>query len=261
MMDRCLEIVSNRPVCRDTWIMGFRSPELASATKPGQFVMIKVRPGIEPLLRRPFSVCGADEEHINILYRVVGKGTEIMTTIQAGVSLPVLGPLGNDFAEPAEGEMPVLVGGGIGVAPLLFLAQSMANRRLEFMMGFRTAGEIIRADDFQGPNTISLATDDGSEGHHGFVTDLLQHFLEKHKKLPLKIFACGPRPMLRKVAETALFHGIPCRVSLEAAMACGFGVCQGCVVKASPGGPHTYRYVCQEGPVFDAEAVDWSKFS
>jgi dihydroorotate dehydrogenase electron transfer subunit len=261
MIDRYTEIVSNSPVSRDTWIMGLRSPELAAVTKPGQFVMIKVRPGIDPLLRRPFSVCGVEGERFMVLYRVVGKGTEIMTTIRPGESLPVLGPLGNDFLEPGEDILPVLVGGGIGVAPLLFLAQSLETRKLEFMMGFRTAREIIRPGHLLAPtHTLSLSTDDGTEGHPGFVTDLLPPLLERHRGFALSLFACGPKPMLRKVAEVAMLHGIPCQVSLESTMACGFGVCQGCVVKASAELSRSYNYVCQDGPVFNVNSIDWSQF-
>lgn len=259
MIDRLTEIVFNRPVTHETWLMGLRSPELAAETKPGQFVMIRVRPGSDPLLRRPFSVCGIDEENLMVLYRIVGKGTEIMTALRPGEKLPVLGPLGTGFTVPEEDALPVLVGGGIGVAPLLFLAQSLKKRELQFMMGFRTAREIIRWDWFKGPHhTLSLSTDDGTEGHSGFVTDLLPPFLEGHKGLPLSLFACGPRPMMKKVAETALIRRIRCQVSLESSMACGFGVCQGCAVKASMQGPATYHYVCQNGPVFSAESIDWS---
>jgi dihydroorotate dehydrogenase electron transfer subunit len=260
MIDGYTEIVFNRPVAVDTWIMGLRSSELAAATKPGQFVMIRVRPGIDPLLRRPFSVCGVEEERFLILYRVVGKGTDIMTTVQPGENLQVLGPLGTSFSTPGENELPVLLAGGIGVAPLFYLAQSLGTRSVEFMMGFRTAREIIRPDHFHGSNyNLSLATDDGTEGRQGFVTDLLPPFLEAHKGLSLSLFACGPKAMLKKVAEAAMFYRIPCQVSLESTMACGFGVCQGCAVKASPGESRSYHYVCQNGPVFSVESIDWSK--
>ena len=261
MIDRYTEIVFNRPVTHDTWIMGFRSPELAANTKPGQFVMIQVRPGIDPLLRRPFSVCGIDEESFMVLYRVVGKGTQIMTSIQPGETLRVLGPLGKGFLAPDKDSLPVLVAGGIGVAPLFFLAQSLGARNVAFLMGFRTAQEIINPDYFKGPNcSVSIATDDGTEGHSGFVTELLPSILEGNKGLSVRLFACGPKPMLKKVAEKAMILGIPCQVSLESAMACGFGVCQGCAVKASPEGSPTYHYVCQNGPVFNAESIDWSRF-
>jgi dihydroorotate dehydrogenase electron transfer subunit len=212
-------------------------------------------------LRRPFSVCGVEEDRFLILYRVVGKGTEIMTTVQPGEKLPVLGPLGKGFLTPGEDRLPVLLAGGIGVAPLFYLARSLGTRRLEFMMGFRTAQEIVRPDEFLGPNhNLSLATDDGTEGHFGFVTELIPPVLERHKGHSLCLFACGPRPMLKKVAESAMILGVPCQVSLESAMACGFGVCQGCAVKASPGESRSYHYVCQNGPVFSAESIDWSKF-
>ena len=261
MIDRYTEIMFNRPVTHDTWIMGFRSPELAANTKPGQFVMIQVRPGIDPLLRRPFSVCGIDEESFMVLYRVVGKGTQIMTSIQPGETLPVLGPLGKGFLAPDEDSLPVLMAGGIGAAPLFFLAQSLRARKVEFLMGFRTAQEIIRSDYFKGPGcNVSIATDDGTEGHSGFVTELLPSILEANKGLSVCLFACGPRPMLKELAETAMTQGIPCQVSLESAMACGFGVCQGCAVKASPEESRTYHYVCQNGPVFDVDAIDWSRF-
>lgn len=259
MIDRHAEIVFNRPVTRDTWMMRLRSPELAGETKPGQFVMLKVRPGIDPLLRRPFSVCGVDEDLIMILYRIVGKGTEIMTAGKEGEHLPVLGPLGTGFVMPGENDLPVLVGGGIGVAPLFLLAQTLMTRDLTFMMGFRTAQEIIRPEAIGRFHTLALATDDGTEGQPGFVTDLLPPFLEKNRGRPLTLFACGPRPMLKKVAETARVHGVPCQVSLESAMACGFGVCQGCAVKAPSDGSRAYHYVCQNGPVFKVEHVDWSR--
>jgi dihydroorotate dehydrogenase electron transfer subunit len=166
--------------------------------------------------------------------------------------------LGKAFVLPAENRLPVLVAGGIGVAPLFSLAQSLRTRRLEFMMGFRSAGDILRLDGFWPPNhNRSISTDDGTEGHAGFVTDLLLLTLKKNKGLALSLFACGPRPMLKKVAETATTHGIPCQVSLESAMACGFGVCQGCAVKASPGGSRNYHYVCQDGPIFPVHAIDW----
>jgi dihydroorotate dehydrogenase electron transfer subunit len=261
MIDCDAEIVFNRPMTHDTWLMGLRRPELAAAIKPGQFVMIRVRPGIDPLLRRPFSVCGVEGDRFKVLYRVVGKGTMIMTAAKPGENLKVLGPLGKEFVLPEEDRLPVLVGGGIGVAPLFSLAQCLRTRKLEFMMGFRSAGDIVRFDDSRSPNqNWPVSTDDGTEGHAGFVTDLLLLYLERNKSLALSLFACGPRPMLKRVAEMAVTHGIPCQVSLESAMACGFGVCQGCAVKASPEGTRGYHYACQNGPVFNAESIDWDRF-
>jgi dihydroorotate dehydrogenase electron transfer subunit len=258
MIDCEAEILFNRPMTHDIWLLGLRRPEPAAAIKPGQFVMLRVRSGLEPLLRRPFSVCGVEEDHFMILYRVVGKGTEIMAAAKPGENLQVLGPLGKAFILPEENRMPVLVGGGIGAAPLFFLAQSLRKRKLQFMMGFRSACDILRFDGALSPNhTWSISTDDGTEGHSGMVTDLLLRYMEQEEHLSFSLFACGPRPMLKKVAEIATTQGIPCQVSLESVMACGFGVCQGCAVKAHPEGTGSYHYVCRNGPIFPVHAIDW----
>jgi dihydroorotate dehydrogenase electron transfer subunit len=261
MIDFDAEIMFNRPVTHDVRLMGLKHPETAGAIKPGQFVMIRARSGPDPLLRRPFSVCGVEKDLFKILYRVVGKGTGIMTTLRPGETLRILGPLGHGFVPPEENRLPVLVGGGIGVAPLFSLARSLGTRSLEFMMGFRSAKDIIRLDDLRSPNHHwSLSTDDGTEGHAGIVTDLLLLYLEKNDTLDVSLFACGPRPMLKRVAEAADARGIPCQVSLESAMACGFGVCQGCAVKAPPEEGLSYHYVCRIGPVFNVKSIDWTRF-
>jgi dihydroorotate dehydrogenase electron transfer subunit len=261
MIDSGAEIQFNRQVTHDTWTMGFKVPELAAAIRPGQFVMVRVRSALEPLLRRPFSVCGVEKDLVKVVYRVVGKGTAIMAAARPGENLQILGPLGKPFVVPEEKRLPVLVAGGIGIAPLFFLAESLRTRELEFMMGFRSAGDIIRLEGARSPShNWSIATDDGTGGHAGFVTDLLLLTLGKKQGLALSLFACGPKPMLKKVAETATKHGVPCQVSLESVMACGFGVCQGCAVKAFPGESRSYHYVCQEGPIFPVQDVDWEAF-
>jgi dihydroorotate dehydrogenase electron transfer subunit len=177
--------------------------------------------------------------------------------------MSVLGPLGKGFELPPVKSVPLLVAGGMGVAPLCFLAQGLKKRRVEFLMGFATAGDIPVLDHLKGPQTrVSLATDDGSRGHAGFVTDLLERYL--HGRGPgrnaLSLFACGPRLMLVKVAHLALKHGLHCQVSLEASMACGLGACQGCAVKASKTGGRPYYHVCADGPVFEAGQIDWDVF-
>jgi len=152
----------------------------------------------------------------------------------------------------------VLVGGGIGVAPLFFLSQCLRARRLEFMMGFRSARDILRPEDNEATgHNLSVSTDDGTLGHDGFVTNLLGIYLNKGNTQPMCLFACGPRPMLKQVAKMAMKRGIPCQVSLEAAMACGLGACQGCAVKASPNDSRSYYHVCQDGPVFPIQSIDW----
>lgn len=155
----------------------------------------------------------------------------------------------------------ILVAGGIGVAPLLFLAQYSKTEPIQLMMGFGSAAEIIALEQIL-DHTIDfiIATDDGSAGHAGPVTDLLETKLnqDEFEKDVASIFTCGPKPMMKKVAAVALERGIPCQASLEAVMACGVGACQGCSVKASSREEHAYCHVCTDGPVFPVEAIDWS---
>ena len=257
MFELLIEIVSNQRVTDDTWLMGLRSEEIAKTAKPGQFVMIRVRPGLDPLLRRPFSICGVRDDLLLVLYRVVGKGTSLMTGLREGEGIRVLGPLGKGFAVPENSNSRLLVGGGIGIAPLVFLDQFHREKQIPFMMGFRSAKDIISPQRITGEDTSFLiATDDGTKGHPGPVTDLLEKHLSKNPG-EVAIYACGPKPMLRKVAQMTMPLRIPCQVSLESHMACGMGACQGCAVKASSGEEKSYLYVCKEGPVFKAEEIDW----
>ena len=262
MIEQKTEIIFNREIARDTFLMGLRSPEMVAAANPGQFVMIRVRPGIDPLLRRPFSICAVqDDELLLILYRVVGKGTVIMAEASEGDSLSVLGPLGKGFALPDPHEQSILVAGGIGVAPLLFLAQHTGTAPIQLLMGFGSAVEIISLEQIlDRPIDFIIATDDGSAGHAGPVKDLLEARLNhgEFEKDAASIFTCGPEPMMKKVAAMALERGIPCQVSLEAAMACGVGACQGCSVKAASKEDRTYCHVCSDGPVFPVKAIDWN---
>lgn len=240
--------------------MGLRSADIAGSARPGQFVMVRVGSGLDPLLRRPFSICGVEGNLFLLLYRVVGKGTEIMAgEVAAGDKISVLGPLGRGFSIPDKEGTILLVAGGIGIAPLLFLGHELGRRDFKFMAGFGSAAGIIPAQeviDLSVP--LEISTDDGTEGHHGPVTDLLVRHLREHRTGSDQfIFTCGPKPMLRSVAITAMKGGIPCQVSMEASMACGLGACLGCVVKASPAEKQTYYHVCSDGPVFAAAMLDW----
>jgi len=262
IIEQYSEIVFNEKVVSDTYLMGFRSREMAEAAKPGHFVMIRVRSAIAPLLRRPFSICGVQgDDVILVLYRVVGQGTGIMTEIKEGDRVSVLGPLGKGFEISEIDETPLLVAGGIGVAPLFFLAQSMKGRPVQFMMGFRSDSEIIPIEQGDGLSIdLAIATDDGSAGYAGPVTDLLEAYLRERgsEKESMSLFTCGPTPMLKKVAAMALEHNIACQASLEANMACGLGACQGCAVKAGSDEKRAYYHVCKDGPVFRVDAIDWN---
>jgi dihydroorotate dehydrogenase electron transfer subunit len=258
MFEEETTIAFNRPLTDDIWLMGLMSDEIAEAALPGQFVMIRIREGLDPLLRRPFSICGTKRKLFLVLYRVIGGGTLILAARKSGERVSVLGPLGRGFDLPRPRHTPLILGGGIGIAPLCFLAQKLGALPVPMMLGAASAKDVISINDMDiGLKDISIATDDGSKGHHGVVTDLLRvHLDEKSMDEKPFVYACGPPPMLRKVAEMTM-DGTPCQVSLEAAMACGVGACQGCVVKAAPEEGKTWCHVCKEGPVFYVSQIDW----
>lgn len=223
---------------------------------PGQFVMVKVTDGIDPLLRRPFSIHrmpSGEPGDFEILFRSVGSGTRLLARTHVGDRLDVLAPLGRGFRLDAGN--PILVGGGIGIAPLLFLAETLLDRgqRPKLLVGGRRDRDILCHEDF-GCLAIPFAvtTEDGSQGEPGLVTKLLER--ELAAAADAAVYACGPLPMLNAVAKACLARGVPCQVSMEAHMACGVGACLGCVV---PGSRADYLRVCKEGPVFDAAELRW----
>jgi dihydroorotate dehydrogenase electron transfer subunit len=261
MIDQKSEIIFNKEVSPDTFVMGLRSSDIVSQAIPGQFVMIRVASSSDPLLRRPFSICNTREKDVFfILYRVVGRGTSILSGTKKGEHLSVLGPLGRGFDLPKNGKKCVLAAGGIGIAPLIFLAQVIENHDMAFVVGYPSVSEVVPIKEVGLTRTdISVATDDGTLGHKGPVTELLEDHMLHHDKGLLMVFACGPLPMLKQVAELTVGRGISCQVSLETNMACGLGACQGCAVKAGSQVNQTYYHVCQDGPVFDVRAVDWKR--
>jgi len=244
--------------------MTFHAPAIAQAAQPGQFVQVRGLDWTDPLLPRPFSLMRASPDpnkgEIEILFRVVGKGTRLMAS-WGGRIVQVVGPLGNSF-RIAEGGVHVLVGGGVGVPPMVMLAErlkahvSSPKTEVIVLQGARTAEQLLCLEEFVRLGVdLRLATDDGSRGHHGFVTDLLEHAL-RNTQHAITVYACGPHAMLRAIARLCREHHVPCQVALEAPMPCGFGVCMGCVVKTRDG---RYQRVCREGPVFDANEVVWDE--
>lgn len=262
MIDQYAEIIFNKKIASQTFLMALRSKMIATSAKPGQFVMIRVGSGMDPLLRRPFSICGIRGDDVFlVLYKIVGRGTMMMSQKTKGDQLSVLGTLGQGFEPPENNRVSLLVAGGIGVAPLFFLARALRGRRIHLMTGFGSLNEIIPINTITNLDIQqSISTDDGTDGHTGPVTDLLTTYLEQHaeKKEALSLFACGPIPMLKRIASMALDNNIPCHVSIEAAMACGLGACQGCAVKASSQAGRDYWHVCKDGPVFPVHAIDWN---
>jgi len=253
------------------FLLEFSAPEISGEADPGQFVMLGI-PGSETLLRRPFSVCalpgtfrdGADET-LHILYKVVGRGTRHLSTLEPEATITILGPLGNGFELPGDPEVrPVLVAGGIGSAPMPALVAALAHEsgmRPIMYYGAGTATELPLLQWFEERcEQVVVTTDDGSLGRCGLITGPLHDWLSGESREKLEIMACGPEPMLRAVREIAIEEGIPCQLSLEAHMACGFGVCIGCVVPAfGPGGEICFERVCKEGPVMRAERLAWTK--
>ena len=219
----------------------------------GQFVHIKC--GHSRLLRRPISVCEwqADQQRLRIVFEVRGEGTEWLARRKAGDTLDVLGPLGCGFQVEREARC-LLVGGGIGVPPMLGCAKWTAGQSTA-VLGFRSADRAMLTEEFQKCcKDVLLCSDDGSLGQKGFVDAQVRAVLEKDKNFTA-VLACGPKPMLKNVAAVAAEYGVPCQVSMEERMACGVGACLGCAIQMADG---TMKHVCKDGPVFDAEEVEWN---
>lgn len=246
-------IVRHREVATDYFELEFIAPTIAREVLPGQFVHVRVSESLDPILRRPFSIYDVDKNlgSITVFYKVVGRGTRMLARFQLATRLDVMGPLGRPFTIPEHVSSCLLVGGGVGIAPLVYLARVLNERKLKckVLMGASTAGFLAGKailDKMGIPYLVS--TDDGSEGMKGQVTDLFEAELERSRCD--FIYACGPEGMLIKVTEIALSLGIPGEISLEEHMACGVGACLGCAhpVKGEEG--VRYARVCKDGPIF-----------
>jgi len=282
-------IVENVRLARDTYRVRFHAPQIARRITPGQFVMLRIADLNDPLIGRPLALydtalsAAGELEAVDVVYLVKGKLTSRLWQLQPGQRLDVWGPLGNGFCHhspltthhspgPIPTEHLIMVAGGIGQTPFLALAQEALHKkrygdpprdapralRVTFCYGARTADYLAGVEDFQRLGIdVRLATDDGSRGHRGFVTDLLKQVLAEHHGRP-RIVCCGPEPMMEAVAKIAHAAQVPCQVSLETPMACGIGICFTCVAKVKqPAGGWDYKRTCVEGPVFDAEMIEW----
>jgi dihydroorotate dehydrogenase electron transfer subunit len=243
-------VISNEAVIPAVWKMVLWAPEIALCVQPGQFVAIRKSGGIT-FLRRPFSVADADPEQgtITLIYRLVGQGTAEMAAMHADEHINVEGPLGTGFSI-RQGDKALLVGGGVGIAPLIFLARKLDRPVL--LIGGKTAEETFWSE-FLEPyaEKIYITTDDGSVGRKGFTVQALPDILAENEITGIS--TCGPMIMMQGVAEIAAKEGIPCEVSMEKRMACSIGVCLGCTFAGKSSGK---RYkVCADGPVFPAEEV------
>jgi dihydroorotate dehydrogenase electron transfer subunit len=263
-------VVTNQAMARDTYVVRLHAPEIARRIRPGQFVMLRVPLGTDPLLGRPFALYDTfldehgDPAGIDVAYLVVGKVTRLLAGLRSGDVIATWGPLGNGFPEPWTDDHVGLVAGGIGQTPFLAHIRELLGqrgyggqpahrraRRVSLYYGVRTADLAAGVDDFRAAGAdVHLATDDGSVGFRGFVTQLL----EEHE-LPGHLYGCGPEPMLHALARLAGLRRTPCHLSLETPMACGIGVCFSCVTRVRTADGWDYRRVCVDGPVFDAEGL------
>lgn len=272
------KILSNEEIIPGHYKICLDAPEITREAKPGQFVHIKVKEGHDPLMRRPFSIHKSEEEKIELLYKIVGRGTEILSRQETGKKIDTLGPLGQGFKWNADVKRTVLVAGGMGVAPLYFLAErltgcknggvdkrskkqpllndSLRNKNLGdvlVILGSENKENILCLEDFRNLDIkVKIATEDGSQGYKGLVSDFLFHLFQKDPQTDL-LCACGPLPMLKKIAQLSSRYRIPSQVSLEQRMGCGIGACRGCVIAGQNG----YLRVCCDGPVFWTHQIRW----
>ncbi|NLV15831.1 MAG: dihydroorotate dehydrogenase electron transfer subunit [Syntrophomonadaceae bacterium] len=246
-------VIRHREVVPDYYELEFIAPEIALEVLPGQFVNIRISDSLDPLLRRPFSVYDVDKKlgSITVFYKVVGKGTKLLSQMPIQKPLDVMGPLGRSFSIPTEADQVFLVGGGVGIAPLVYLSRVLSSEgiKTKVLMGASTAGFLAGKSMFEKFGVPFLvSTDDGSEGLKGRVTQLLaeQLLIDKCDY----IFACGPESMLETVTELAMEQNIKGEISLEGHMACGVGACLGCAHLVKTGEGQRYAKICSEGPVF-----------
>ncbi len=285
MFEQTVQIVSNE---RDTdfyFRLVLRAPQIAPLIQPGQFAHVRVLPLKEALLRRPFSIFQVSGDTFSILYKTVGKGTEVLARMQAGEELSVIAPLGHGFTVPKRGgETPLLVAGGYGMAAMYLLAQRSPQKGIVFVGGRRRV-DILCEKEFQALGwDVRVTTEDGSHGKKGIVTQPLlaelrrsrgdeaqtekaesgkrkveinQSLLTSAPTRKLKIYACGPTGMLKAVGKIADEFKVPAELSMDEHMCCGVGVCLTCVIPVKTGDGWEYQRTCTEGPVFDSRQVIW----
>lgn len=271
LLDVAAEVLANTRLSPDYNVIALSAPEIARIALPGQFVMVKPQAGLDPLLRRPFSIfqrltdSGGKAVGLSLLNKRVGVGTGLLFAAKPGDRVSVLGPLGKPFVPVDPPSEAWMVAGGVGLAPFSTLAEALAERgtRMHLFYGARTASDLYYADEFERAGaTLHLATEDGSGGDRGRVTvPLIRAFENLPAGVAPTIYACGPTPMMRAVASLAAPKQIPVYVSLEPTMGCGMGGCYSCVVPIHRGQGRQFVRACIEGPVFDGRTLVWDALS
>ncbi|MFC1865402.1 dihydroorotate dehydrogenase electron transfer subunit [Chloroflexota bacterium] len=253
MKQNLSRIISSEEVMPGICLMWFKAPEIAATAKPGQFFMLQC--GADNLLRRPFSVHNVEDNggNIAVLFSVVGRGTKWLSQRRAGEKIDILGPLGNGYAISPASRNILMVGGGIGIAPLPFLVRTAVDRDCSVILlyGAATAAQLCPDHLIPAEAKCVLATDDGTAHTRGFITDLLPEYIGRADQ----IFACGPVPLYRTMAKMPQLKYKPIQLSLEMRMGCGFGACYSCTIKTKRG----LKQVCQDGPVFNLDDILWDE--
>ncbi len=247
------KIVENKRLTEDLFILELEGNEALSEFKPGQFVQVKVEGSPGTFLRRPLSINDVDyqKKTFKLLIQTAGAGSMRLSDLDPGETLNLIYPLGNSFSDPSPGERVLLVGGGVGVAPLLFLGKHLLSIgcKPDWLLGFRSRERIMDMDEYRDLGKVYVTTEDGSEGEKGYVTNHSVLVNDHYDR----ICCCGPDPMMKAVAAYCKANGIVCEVSLENLMACGFGICLCCIVSTVRGNLCT----CTEGPVFNITDLKW----
>ena len=250
-------VLQNKKAGPRLYFMELESPRIAPLVQPGQFIHMQLNGLDDHILRRPFSVFDADAQsgRMTVLYQVVGTGTQFMTQVSAGHTFDLIGSVGRGWTLPTPEQRVLLVGGGVGAAPLFMLCKSAhaAGAVVDVVIGAATKDALVTYDFYkrvQG-DALYCATDDGSFGSHGFCTGPAGELLQKNSYD--QVYVCGPEPLMHALAKCAKEAAVPCQVSLEKRMACGVGACLSCVVETTQG----RRRACVDGPIFEAEKVVW----
>lgn len=265
------KVTANQSLINDHYLMTIALAHPIEKPLPGQFVMVMLQGRGGTLLGRPFSIYDHYDRGNNIiveiLYRSVGKGTRLMSEFREGDALEIFGPFGNAFAIDPDASHVILIAGGVGIAPIAYLASHYTNHRqcaevkLSCYLGSKTANQILGLDHLgKFCSSINISTDDGSAGYHGMITERFAHDLPSFAPDQSVIYACGPTAMLKRLSEIVKEYAISCQVLLEQRMACGVGACLGCAVEVKkPGEMNQYARVCKDGPVFDIQSVNWDR--
>lgn len=248
-------VIENTPLNSTNFLIRLKAENPLPEIKPGQFVNIDIKNASEVFLRRPFSVFEIDynKNTLSIIVKILGRGSKKLAEIKPGELISLIYPLGKSFTYPEKNEKTLLVGGGSGIAPMLFLAKEsgLKKENVDILLGARSFEDHINADKYEKYANLHFTSEDGSLGTKGFVTH--HEVLKDNISMYDKVYACGPEPMMKAVAKLAKKAGVYCEVSLENLMACGFGVCLCCIEPTVKGN----LCVCTEGPVFNINELKW----